>query len=138
MTTKYYKREYYDGDKGKFMTKVSTDIGKLVASNEVFGVRRADGTVRGPPVTEISKREYEILKRGWGDDSIARPVYWFDYSKAGLGDDNNGFLYGIEYMNGHHVGGVEEGADCEWFVTETMRDTVLKKYFEELAEEEEE
>ena len=138
MKKTYYKRTYYDVNKGQYVTKLSTDIGKLVAKNEVFGVARADGTVRGPPVTRISKREYEILKRGWGDDSIARPVYWFDYSKAGLGDDNNGFLYGIEYMNGHHVGGVEEVADCEWFVTETMRDTVLKKYFEELAEEEEE
>ena len=136
MITKYYKRTYHDG--GQLVTKISTDIGKLIAINETWGVPRKDGVVRGPPVTEISKKEYEILKRGWGDDSIARPVYWFDYAKAGLGDDNNGYLYGIEYMNGHHVGGVEEVADCEWFVTETMRDTVLKKYFEELAEEEEE
>jgi len=135
MITKYYKREYYDGDKGKFVTKLSTDMGKLIAANEVWGVPRKDGVAQGPPVTEISKREYEILKKGWGDDSIARPVDWFDYSKAGLGDDNNGYLHGIEYLNGKAG---EEDTEAEWFQTETMRDTVLKKYFEQLAEEEEE
>ena len=132
MITKYYKRTYHDAVKGKFVTKISTDIGKLVATNEVWGVPRKDGVVQGPPVTEISKSEYDVLKRGWGDDSIARSVYWFDYSKAGLGDNNDGYLYGIEYMDG------EEVADCEWFQEEFQRDTVLKKYFEQLTEEEEE
>jgi len=135
MITKYYKREYYDGDKGKFVTKLSTDMGKLIAANEVWGVPRKDGITQGPPVTEISKSEYDILKRGWGDDSIARAVGWFDYSKAGLGNDNNGYLHGIEYLNGKAG---EEDTEAEWFQTETMRDAVLKKYFEQLAEEEEE
>lgn len=126
MKKTYYKREYYDNKKGRFVTKVSTDIGKLVAKNEVFGIARADGTVRDPPVTRISKREYEILKRGWGDDSIARPVYWFDVVK-GIGDNNDGYIYGIEYMDG------EEIADCEWFETEAQRDSVLKEYFENVS-----
>ena len=130
MRTKYYKRTYQSG--GQWVTKISTDIGKLIAANEVWGVQQKDGTVRGPPVTEISKTEYDTLRRGWGDDSIARPVYWFDYSKAGLGDDNDGYLHGIEYMDG------EEVADCEWFQEEYQRDTVLKEYFEGLAQEEEE
>ena len=132
MIEKYYKRTYHDVEKGMMVTKISTDIGKLVAANEVWGVPRKDGVVQGPPVTEISKSEYDILRRGWGDDSIARPVYWFDYSKAGLGDNNNGYIHGIEYMNG------EEIADVEWFQEEPQRDTVLKEYFEQLAEEEEE
>ena len=93
---------------------------------------------------------YEVDTKGWesasnvlmeerldGEEDYfpikARPVMW-----SVKGDDNNGFVYGIEYMNGGHVGGVEEVADCEWFVSETMRDTVLKEYLEEFAEEGEE
>ena len=130
MITKYYKRTYHDAEKGKFVTKLSTDIGKLIAKNETWGIPRKDGVVRGPPIKEISKAEYNILKRGWGDDSIARSVYWYDMVR-GMGNDNDGFIHGIEYMDG------EEVADVDWFQTKEQRDDVLKEYFANLTEEEE-
>ena len=46
MKKTYYKREYYDNKKGRFVTKVSTDIGKLVAKNEVF--RNSEGGRHSP------------------------------------------------------------------------------------------
>ena len=50
----------------------------------------------------------------------AHPVMW-----EGKEDDNDGLIYGIEYMNG------EEVSDCEWFKTEAERDASLKRYLGE-------
>jgi len=51
----------------------------------------------------------------------AYPVMW-----EGKEDDNDGLIYGIEYMNG------EEVSDCEWFSTEQDRDNHLKSYLNEV------
>lgn len=60
MITKYYKRTYHNG--GQLVTKVSTDIGRLIATNETWGVPRKDGVVRGPPVEEITEFEYREIR----------------------------------------------------------------------------
>ena len=51
----------------------------------------------------------------------AYPVMW-----EGKEDDNDGLIYGIEYMNG------EEVSDCEWFSPEQDRDNHLKSYLNEV------
>jgi len=62
MIRKYYKRTYHDVGKGMVVTKASTDIGKLVGINEVWGVPRKDGVVQGPPVEEITALEYREIR----------------------------------------------------------------------------
>lgn len=61
MNTKYYKRSFHDG--GRIVTKVHTDMEKLIAVNEIWGVPRKDGVLRGPPVTEITELEYREIHR---------------------------------------------------------------------------
>jgi|TARA_R100001530_G_C4235211_1_gene133784 hypothetical protein len=60
MIKKYYKRTYHNG--AHLVTKASTDMGKLIAANEIWGIPRKDGVVRGPPVEEITELEYREIR----------------------------------------------------------------------------
>jgi hypothetical protein len=57
-------------------------------------------------------------------DEVAYAVMW-----EGKEDDNDGLIYGIEYMDG------EEVSDVEWFATAQERDAELKSYIEEFGED---
>ena len=53
---------------------------------------------------------------------IAYPVEWEDVrrdNKYPTEDDNNGFIYGIEWMDG------EEVTDVTWYISEEIRDAIL-------------
>ena len=60
----------------------------------------------------------------FGADEVAYAVMW-----EGKEDDNEGLIYGIEYMDG------EEVSDVEWFATAKERDAELKSYIEEFGAE---
>ena len=53
---------------------------------------------------------------------VAYAVMW-----EGKEDDNNGLIYGIEYMDGDEV------SDVEWFSTKEKRDGELKSYIKEFG-----
>ena len=57
-------------------------------------------------------------------DEVAYAVMW-----EGKEDDNDGLIYGIEYMDGDMV------SDVEWFATAQERDAELKSYIEEFGAE---
>ena len=63
---------------------------------------------------------------------VAYPVEWEDVRrdmKYPKEDNNNGLIYGIEYMDGEMV------SDVEWFATAKERDAELKSYIEEFGAE---
>ncbi len=64
-------------------------------------------------------------------DEVAYAVMWEDVRrdmKYPKEDDNEGLIYGIEYMDGEMV------SDVEWFATAKERDAELKSYIEEFGE----
>jgi len=77
-------------------------------------------TVNQPPEDEIDYMTAETF----GADEVAYAVMW-----EGKEDDNEGLIYGIEYMDG------EEVSDVEWFATAKERDAELKSYVEEFGAE---
>jgi len=77
-------------------------------------------TVNQPPEDEIDYMTAETF----GADEVAYAVMW-----EGKEDDNEGLIYGIEYMDG------EEVSDVEWFATAKERDAELKSYIEEFGAE---
>ena len=58
------------------------------------------------------------------DMEVAYAVMW-----EGKDDDNDGLIYGIEYMDG------EEVSDVEWFKTSDERDAELKQYISDFGAE---
>ena len=54
-------------------------------------------------------------------------IEWSDIDEYEIGDDNNGFVYGVEYY--HHEEGAEECAPnkMQWFDTEAKRDKEMRK-----------
>ena len=48
-------------------------------------------------------------------------VYWYDHKPI---DDNNGYIYGIEYQENPPDGEVS----VEWYKTEKMRDQIFIEY----------
>ena len=57
-----------------------------------------------------------------GAEEVAYSVMW-----EGKEDNNDGLIYGIEYMDGDEV------SDVEWFATSEERDAELKSYIEEFG-----
>ena len=67
---------------------------------------------------------YGLAAETFNADEVAYAVMW-----EGKEDNNEGLIYGIEYMDG------EEVSDVEWFATAKERDTELKSYIEEFGAE---
>ena len=82
-------------------------------------------------LNKIKKKESWL---GWEAESyeaeVAYAVMWEDVRrdmKYPKEDDNEGLIYGIEYMDGDEV------SDVEWFSTKERRDGKLKSYIKEFG-----
>ena len=71
---------------------------------------------------ETNADESQRIKRGDEDVLLAYPIEWEDVRKDmkyPSDDDNDGFIYGIQWMDG------EEISDITWYKTENEREYFL-------------
>ena len=107
-----------------------SSLTRLTSDHPKFDPQKADRNKDG----KISSWERTVgneVAKSMGADEVAYPVEWEDVriiNKYPIGDNNDGLIYGIEYMDGEMV------SDVEWFATAKERDAELKSYIEEFGE----
>ena len=58
---------------------------------------------------------------------LKRKIEWSDIDEYETGDDNNGFVYGVEYYEDEESMEIAYRANVQWFDTEEKRDAEMRK-----------
>ena len=58
---------------------------------------------------------------------LKRKIEWSDIDEYETGDDNNGFVYGVEYYEDEESMEIAYPANVQWFDTEEKRDAEMRK-----------